>query len=107
MPKYRFTIINIDDVSDESVGVAESRDMPTLIFKLTNSGYAVKDIRLATNDDIMIFNLKKFRNRLSGVGSADTTSEKYVVVRPVSHWFRNTLVCVVVFICILFWLFWR
>ena len=68
---------------------------------------SLKDIRLATNDDIMIFNLKKFRNRLSGVGSADTTSEKYVVIRPVSHWLRNTLVCVAVLVSILLWLFWR
>lgn len=108
MPKYRFTIVDIDNISDESVGVAESRDMVTLIFRLTNSGYAVKDVRLATDSDMMIYNLKKFRNRLLDKDKLDTSSEQYVIVRPVSHLFRNILiVCVVCLLCFLGWFVWR
>lgn len=66
MPLFRYSIINVNDttISGEIVGIERAPSVQHLAFRLLNKGYIIRDIRLATDEDIQIFKLKINRDRI-------------------------------------------
>lgn len=64
MAFYRYTIIDQSVSLDEKSGVMEADSPQMAILKLIEMGYMVREIRVASQDDMRLERLKRFRKIL-------------------------------------------
>jgi hypothetical protein len=73
----------------EDSDIIEADSIEAAVFVLSNRGFMVRDIRVATQDDLHIAKLKKFRDKLSKkpkqMGTTDVEDET-ITIRQNKLW---------------------
>ena len=66
MSKYFYIIFNPKDPRKEYRGIIDGSNMEVVASYFFKRGYVIRELKTASQDDIYIDRLKKYRNKLSG-----------------------------------------